>query len=158
MKKNVKISIVSATAIALLAGVAVTACGGPRHGRFDLERADKMVSWKLDDVMDELEATDVQREQLVAIKDRVFVRLAEEREAHKGMQPEFLLELAKDQPDPDKLHKLVDDKLEQLRPKLHEAVDVALEVHAVLTPEQRDKIEQRVKEHHAKRGGCMFRK
>lgn len=156
MKASTKISIVAVTAVALLAGVAVAACGGPRHGRFDMERVDKMISWKLDDVMDELEATDAQRQQLVAIKDRVMVRLAEERAAHEGMRPEFLLELAKDQPDPDKLHQLVDTRLEQLRPKLHEAVDVALEVHAVLTPEQRDRIEQHVKERHAKRGGCMF--
>jgi len=157
MKAKVKISIVAVTAVALLAGLAVAACGGPRHGRFDLERVDKMVSWKLSDVMDELEATDAQREQLVAIKDRVMVRLAEERAAHQAMRPEFLLELAKDQPDPDKLHKLVDAKLEQLRPKLHEALDVALEAHAVLTPEQRAKIVQHVKEHHEK-SGCMFRK
>lgn len=157
MKASTKISIVAVTAVALFAGVAVAACGGPRHGHFTPERLEKMVSWKLDDVMDELDATDAQREQLTAIKDRVMVRLAEERAAHEGMRPEFLLELAKDQPDPDKLHQLVDTRLEQLRPKLHEAVDVALEVHAVLTPKQRAQIKQHVEERHAERG-CMFRK
>jgi len=157
MKTRIKIGIASLTAVALGAGLLVAACGGPRHGRFNAERLDQIVSWKLDDVMDELDATATQREQLVAIKDRVMRRLAEEHRAHQADKHEILLELAKDQPDPDRLHKLLDEKIDAARPKLHEALDVALEVHAVLTPEQRAQIKQHVQEHSAKRG-CMFGK
>ena len=52
----------------------------------------------------------------------------------------------RDEPDAKKLHALVDERVDEMRALAHQAVDSAIELHGVLTPEQRAEIAKRVEE------------
>ncbi|HOX43514.1 MAG TPA: periplasmic heavy metal sensor [Myxococcota bacterium] len=149
-KKGLWIGVASLALVALAAGVAF---GGPFGGKQAGERLNQMITWHLDDVLDELEASPDQRAQLLALKDRAFARLQAVHESHARDKAELVAELSKDQPDPDKLHKLLDQKLDALRPELHEGLDLLLEAHAVLTPAQRAELARRIQERHEQHRG-----
>jgi periplasmic protein CpxP/Spy len=148
--KGLWIGVASLALVGLAAGVAL---GGPFGGKHSAERLKQIVSWKVDDLLDELKVTPDQRTQLLAIKERAFERVLAVHEGHARDKAEIVAELLRDQPDPDKLHKLLDQKLDALRPELHEGLDLVLEAHAVLTPAQRAELAKRIEEHHAEHRG-----
>jgi protein CpxP len=153
MKAATKTSIIALTCLGLTFAVTTGACGRHHPGpEVDINKVKKFATFKLDDKLDDLKATDEQRKQLHAIKDRVIDTIWASRDEHKQAKQIFLAELAKDQPDPDKLHRLLDERIDALKPKLHEGLDTLLEVHATLTPEQRGLIKEKIQEHHKARG------
>lgn len=124
----------AALAVVLLSGFH----GGGRHR--DPERMKQFVTWKLDDKLEDINATEAQKKSVHAVKDRLFEdgkRLAEE---HQGVRQEVLTQLESDNPDAQKLHALVDARIDALRAFAHKVVDSTLEVHRILTPEQRKEL------------------
>lgn len=138
-------------ALVATAGLAVAAlaigCGGP-HARFMTpERMEKMVTWHVDDVLDDLEVDDAQRTAVHALKAKL---LAEARGLHDGGKDAHRALLAAwsaEAPDTAKMKALVDARLEAARAVAYAAVDVSAELHAVLTPEQRRALVDLVTEH-----------
>jgi periplasmic protein CpxP/Spy len=63
------------------------------------------------------------------------------------MHRAFLDEWKAASPDKARLHQLVDERVEAFRKVAHEAVDAGVEVHDVLTPEQRAKITKKAERH-----------
>jgi Spy/CpxP family protein refolding chaperone len=55
------------------------------------------------------------------------------------------VELAKQQPDSARLHKLADQRLEAMRGMMHERIDAVLQIHATLDQQQRDKLTHELK-------------
>ena len=51
-------------------------------------------------------------------------------------------------PDAAKLHALVDARADEMRKLAHEAVDAGIEVHGILTPEQREKLTKKIERWH----------
>jgi len=138
--------------LALLASGAV-ACDGEHRSVAD-RRADKAyehVTARLDDTLDELAATGAQREQVHAVKDALFDEALALRKGSREARKVALEELKRDQPDAKKLHGLVDERMDEMRKLMHQAVDGVIELHGVLTPQQRaeiaKKIEERMAEH-----------
>ncbi len=137
MKKTLGIA-----ALALIGFVTLTGfrggCGRP-DGRDPAAMA-AFVTDRVDDALDDLDATDTQRAQVMVIKDRMLAegqKLKATREAtHEVLRAEW----ASEKPDAAKLHALVDARAEEMKAMAHQAVDAAVEVHAVLTPEQRAKL------------------
>ena len=75
-----------------------------------------MITWKLNDRLEDLDATDAQKQSVNAVKDRLFEdgkRLAEE---HQATRLEVLTQLESDTPDAQKLHGLVDARLDAVAP------------------------------------------
>jgi len=123
-------------------------CGGHRRGEHDPERMAAFVTDRVDDALDDLDATPDQRTRIHAVKDRM---LAEGTKAHgnRGERHATLLaEWKSGSPDRAKLHALVDERVEAMRALAHEAVDAAVEVHGVLTPEQREKLSRKAERWH----------
>jgi Spy/CpxP family protein refolding chaperone len=117
------------------------------------ERADKaygFISSRVDDALDDIDATDVQREKVNAVKDRLFEEAMSLREDNREARLSALEELERDQPDANKLHALVDSRMDEARKMMHEAVDGVLEVHGSLTPEQRAELVAMIEEKMAK--------
>ncbi|MBW2453362.1 MAG: periplasmic heavy metal sensor [Deltaproteobacteria bacterium] len=134
-------------ALALLA-VGAIACTGDHRSAAE-RRADKIherITARLDDGLDELEATAEQRTKVHAIKDELFDEAMELRKGSKEVRKAALEELKRDEPDAKKLHDLVDERAEEMRALAHQAVDGAIELHGVLTPEQRAEIAKRIEE------------
>jgi Spy/CpxP family protein refolding chaperone len=130
--------------IALLGAFAGHGCG--RHGH-DPAQVAAFVSARVDDALDDLDATPAQREKIHAVKDRLLADATRLHESHAGDRGELVAQWDAAQPDAAKLHALVDARVDEMRKLAHEAVDSAIEVHGILTPEQRAKVSKKVHRH-----------
>jgi protein CpxP len=150
-----KTRIVTVAAAVLLLAVGVVAltgfagrfCPGHRHGRDPAEAA-AFVTAHVEDTLDDLDATPEQRARILAVKDRLL-------EASKGLHGDragvhdALADAWKaESPDAAGLHALVDARAEELKAFAHEVVDAGVEVHGVLTPEQREKLTRKAERWH----------
>jgi periplasmic protein CpxP/Spy len=126
-------------AIAASAVLAVVLLSGFRGGGWnrDPERIKQMISWKLNDKLDDLKATDAQKQAVHGVKDRLFEEGKLLAQEHQATRVEVLAQLESDYPDAQKLHGIVDTRIDAVRAFAHKVVDAALEVHKVLSPEQR---------------------
>ncbi|MBN1207135.1 MAG: periplasmic heavy metal sensor [Myxococcaceae bacterium] len=140
MKKKIAIAASAVLAVVLLSGF--------RGGGWsrDPERIKQMITWKLDDKLEDLDATADQQKAVHAVKDRLFDEGKLLATEHQASRLEVLTQLESDYPDAQKLHSLVDARLDAVRAFAHKVVDAALEVHRVLTPEQRKELSTEYRE------------
>lgn len=141
-------------AVAALA-VGVVALTGFRHGfgrhRHDPAQMAAFVTARLDDALEDLDATPAQRNQLHALKDRLLAKGQALHADHDATRAELVAQWKADRPDAAKLHALVDARIDGLRAFAHEAVDGAIEAHDALTPEQRAKLTQKIEQRSGER-------
>jgi periplasmic protein CpxP/Spy len=121
------------------------------------ERIQKVIDWKVTDVLDEIKATEAQSEKVRALTDQLvkkgFALHAEGRESHKVM----LAGWQEEEVDREALYEQVDEKIERFRGFAHEMIDASVELHEILTPQQRVQLVHRIESHmdHHRRGfGC----
>jgi Spy/CpxP family protein refolding chaperone len=109
------------------------------HGGWgrDPERMKQFVTWRLDDKLEDLKATEAQKKSIHGIKDRLFEDGKQVMAGQQAAREEAFTQLSSERPDAAKLHALVDERFEAMRALAHKATDAALEAHKVLTPEQR---------------------
>ena len=146
--------ILGAAAAALLVAVGFVAltgfrggCGGHRHGRDPAEVA-AFATDRVDDALDDLDATPEQRTRVHAVKDRLLAAAQAARGDHHEAHEALLAEWKSASPDAAKLHVLVDARADELRALAHQAVDAGVEVHGILTPEQREKLARKAERWH----------
>ncbi len=146
--------------LAALAAVALVAVGfvaltGFRHGfgchGRDPAQVAAFVTARLDDALDDVDATPAQRDRLHAVKDRLLAKGQALHADHEGTHAELVAQWKADRPDAAKLHALVDARIDAFRALAHEAVDGAVEAHDVLTPEQRAKVTKKLDRHMGER-------
>lgn len=144
MKRNKKWLIVSL----LVAGTLVVACGArrARHSARSPEQIEKHVSSRVEDVLDDIDATDRQREKVNQVEERLFVQFRLLHQGSKKTRSLALREWRSDQPNARRLHDLVDQRSEEYKKAMHAVVDGMVEVHGALTGEQRDEIARMVEE------------
>ncbi|XXF76684.1 periplasmic heavy metal sensor [Myxococcaceae bacterium GXIMD 01537] len=135
MNKKLLVAASAVLGVVLLSGFA----GRGHHGwgRHDPARIKQFVTWKVDDRLEDLDATDAQKKAIHSIKDRLLddgQRLMQEQQ---GARAAVVEQLRTDKPDAKALHAMVDARIDALRAFAHQATDAALEAHQVLTPEQR---------------------
>jgi periplasmic protein CpxP/Spy len=121
--------------------------GCSHHHRPDPATMDRRIARHLDAAFDDLKATPEQRTRLTAIKDRL---VAEARAAHGDHRADAKLLLAEwesGSPDAARLHALVDARIDAIRAMAHRAVDTGVEVHGILTPEQRAQVAKKARRH-----------
>jgi Spy/CpxP family protein refolding chaperone len=126
-------------------GVHAAGYGHGPHGHHDGALMARLVDAHVGEVLDELNATPDQRERVNRIKDRI---LAEGKALHSGSQglhQELMGLLQQDQPDAARLHELVDSRAAAFRAFGHKLADGVLELHGVLTPEQRQQLSAHAK-------------
>lgn len=130
-------------ALAVVAGLVVLSGfrGGCGHGHpRDPAQVAKFVNARVDDLLDDVDATPDQRTKIHAIADRM---LAEGQAFHAGqaeVHDALLGQWKAESPDKAKLHALVDARIDAMRKLAHDAVDAGVEAHDVLTPAQREKL------------------
>ncbi len=137
MKKT--LALVAALAAGFLVLTGFHGGCGHRHPR-DPAEVNAMVTEHLDHALDDLAATPAQRQQILAIKDRLLATFTALRAEHQATHAQLLAQWKADQPDAAALHALVDARIDALRAAAHQAVDAGIEVHGILTPEQRAKV------------------
>lgn len=144
---------VTAAGLLAVAGVVVLAgfrggCGGHGRGGHDPERMAAFVTDRVDDALDDLDATPDQRTRIHAVKDRMLAAGVRTREGRKAAHDALLAEWRSASPDRARLHALVDERMEEMRALAHEAVDAGVEVHGILGPDQRAKLTRKAERWH----------
>jgi Spy/CpxP family protein refolding chaperone len=111
-------------------------CGGGR-GRF--------VSWKVDRLLDRIDASQEQRQRVHALKDRILEGGRALREETKSARKEVIDLWSGAAPDAARLHGIVDERIDALRGFMHTVAEAALELHDTLTASQREMLTSRVR-------------
>ena len=139
----------AAIAIALLVGAAAfTGCrGGHGHPRDPAQLA-AMVNARVDDLLDDVDATPDQRTKIHAIADGLLASAKDAHADHEQVKATLLAEWRADPIDRAKLHALVDARADALRKLAHQAVDAGADAHDVLTPAQREKLAKKAERWH----------
>lgn len=150
MKKTIAIAagaLLAAAGFVALTGFA--GCGARHHGHGrDPAEVAAFVSARVDDALDDLDATPDQRAKINALKDKL---LAAGQQAHAGSKEAheaLFAEWKSETPDAQKLHALVDARIDAMRAFAHQAVDAGVEAHGILTPEQRAKVTKKIERWH----------
>jgi Spy/CpxP family protein refolding chaperone len=99
-----------------------------------------IVTERVDDALDDLDATAPQREKILAVKDRLLAEGLKLRGDRDALHAELLAMWKADAVDRARLHAIVDQRIDALRAFAHAAADGAADAHDVLTPEQRAKV------------------
>ncbi len=118
--------------------------GGGCAGHRDPARMERMLANHLDDVLDDLDATDAQRQQIRAIKDDLVAKARGIHAAQPNLRRELVAQWDAQSPDMTKVHALVDQRLASVKAFADEVADAAGKLHAILTPEQRAKISKKL--------------
>jgi len=145
MKKAIAIGVAALAAIGLLAGFA----GRMEHG--DPQRAKEFMSKRIDRMLDRINATPEQRAKINEVKDQLLQESTAMRQAQRDLKKELMAQWQNPQVDAAKVHAIVDQKVEAFRAMAQKAADAAIQVHDVLTPEQRAQLQKELSEHHRHR-------
>jgi periplasmic protein CpxP/Spy len=149
-----KILGVAGGALLLVVGVVVLTgwrggCGGHGHGHGrDPARMAAFVTDRVDGLLDDVDASPDQRARVHAVKERMLAAGQTAREGRKEAHDALVAEWKSATPDAARLHALVDERVEEMRALAHQAVDAGVEVHGVLTPEQREKLTRKMERWH----------
>jgi periplasmic protein CpxP/Spy len=146
MTKTLKRLLLGALAVMGLAtaGLTLTAF---RHSH-DPAQLDRMVTNRLDDLLDDVSATDAQRTQILALKDKLMADGKALHADHAGTRQQLVALWQADQPDAAKVHALVDGRADAMKKFADEVADAMIQVHGILTPEQRAKVADEIQQHH----------
>lgn len=134
-KPVVVVAAVSAVVLLSAFGPGRFGCGGTPEERFD--RAQSYAADRINDKLDDLEATDAQRARISQIEQALFAEAKPLVLSNRQVKLEIVNELRGETPDAAKLHALVDARAAEYQALAHRMVDAAVEVHGLLTPEQR---------------------
>lgn len=130
-KKSLLIGILI-IAISLLA---VSAC--KRKSFHNPERIKSIVSWHIDDVLDDIDATDDQIVKINAIKERVLNDLIEKYKKGKAHKLSAVKAWEKDEVDMESVYAKIDERLSERKKTAYMIADAIKEIHGILTKEQR---------------------
>jgi protein CpxP len=128
---------------AMLLGIGallLSACG---HGQEESQSPGALLEHKrkvdrrVDRVLDRLNATPEQRRQVHRIKASLIKQALPLRQSRDQLHDRLRAEWASNNPDRRGIHQEVDRHLQQMRSLVHVALDRAIDLHGVLTAEQR---------------------
>ncbi|MGC4115388.1 MAG: Spy/CpxP family protein refolding chaperone [Myxococcales bacterium] len=148
MKRTLIVATLGIVAVGLLMGAA----WGP--GRFhrgmfrDPKKVDSFITWRITDALDDVSATPQQKQQILAIKDRLMpevTRMMGERKAHHDEIKQLWLSGNVNQAE---ARAKIDQRIEEMRQMAYKVADGAIEAQKVLTPEQRAKLAERAEKMH----------
>lgn len=147
MKAAIRYALFVLVPCALVIGVG-TAFAHGRHGR-NPERMKKFVDYRVNATLDELEATDAQRVQILGIVDGMVAKVQAEHAKGERKQLAEAVARAIESNDPDTaaINRLIDERAQRMTALAHEAVAAATKIHAQLTPEQRKELAERLRAH-----------
>jgi Spy/CpxP family protein refolding chaperone len=138
MKRTVIVGI-AAIACAALAGVAIAA---NRFAKRDPNQAYALITRKVDRLMSEINATDDQRAQINQLKDKLFKEGMDLRQNRQSLRQELFANWDAAQVDASDVHAQVDKQVDAWRAFAHDAADASIQLHDLLTPDQRAQLKQ----------------
>ncbi|KFA93469.1 Spy/CpxP family protein refolding chaperone [Archangium violaceum] len=146
-KNKLMIAGSAVLAFVLLTGFRGGHFGGHFGGPRDPERVKQMLTWRLDDRLEELKASEQQKQAIHGLKDSLFEDGKRLFEENKGARTQMVEQWESANPDSKAVHALVDARVDAFRAFAHKVADAALQAHRILTPEQRQQVTEHVREH-----------
>lgn len=128
----------------------------PGTGFITPERIQQVIEWKLNDFMATVDATPEQREQIRALADRLIARGAAMHLEMAGNHKALFDEWKSDTPDMTRINSILDDAAERKAVFAREVAAAVVELHGILSPEQRAQITEFIETHHAGRHGASL--
>jgi protein CpxP len=153
MKTKIAVAAVAAALGLGLLGAAGAYAG--MNGMFERNHEKKVarfINMRVENMLDDISASDPQRQQVNQIKDELFEQGKALHASMQGAHQEFRAQWLSDRPDVNKVNALVDERIDALRGFAHKAVDAAVRLHGVLTPQQREKLAQMHEQEHEGHG------
>lgn len=148
MKKM--IVVVSSACLAL----ALIGCGPPPADKeFTEAEVHQKVNKGLDRVLSKLDATQTQQTKIKAMAKEVISDGHKIKTSHKKTAAQLKAQWNSARPDRKQVHKIVDGQLKVMRAFVHKVVDKVVDLHAVLTPEQRKELTELGEKLHKHRRG-----
>jgi periplasmic protein CpxP/Spy len=133
--------------LAVLATGALTLMAFRHHG--DPAHFDRFVANRLEDMLDDVKATDAQRQQIHAIVDKVVADGKALHASHADARSQLLAQWQADQPNAVQVHSIVDARADSMKKFADEVADAVLQVHGILTPDQRAIVTKKLQRHMA---------
>jgi len=130
---------IAAVACASLAGVAIAA---NRMANRDPNRAYQHITSKVDKLMNEINATDAQRAQINQLKDKLFQEGMSLRQNRQSLRQQLFANWDAAQVNASDVHAQVDKQVDAWRAFAHGAADASIQLHDLLTPDQRTQLKQ----------------
>lgn len=140
MKKTVPVLGGLAAALVLATGFR----GGCGSGHAEPAHLDRMVTSHLEDALEDVDATPAQKTQVMALKDRLLQQGAALRQGGQETRRQLLAQWDSAAPDRTAVHALIDARIDAMRAFAHQAADAGMDLHGILTPEQRAKISRKI--------------
>jgi Spy/CpxP family protein refolding chaperone len=121
------------------------------HGGFgghrDHAMMRKFVDFAVNEKLDEIGATEAQKQKIREVKDRLMKDGRALRESHAALREGVLTLLAQENPDAAQLKALIRERTDAVSHFGDEVADALVDLHATLTPEQRQKLLAGAREH-----------
>ena len=144
--------------VALISGLTIFA--GCRHpkGNFSCWKSnpEDKKQYVLEKMTDELDLTEEQSEKVEVLIDEVMAEKQKGREAHRKLKGEFLAQFAADEIDSEVLDEMAAEGRTHIDNMLVLLQDKLVELHAILTPEQRAVLVEKVEKHCAEENDGFF--
>ena len=131
--------------------VGLMCLGGCRH-----PSPEKMADHAIDDLTAKLELNTAQQQQLQMIKTELLGKLAEMKKTRQSMNEEVLTELQRDILDQEKLRKMVNTHKIEMDDVLNIVIARLAQFHSTLSPEQKEKLVEYVKDKEKRHYRCPF--
>jgi Spy/CpxP family protein refolding chaperone len=120
---------------------------GGFHGHRSHAMMEKFIDFTLNQKLDEIQATEAQKQKVHEIKDRLVGEGKALHDDRDDFRKQIVALLAQDEPDAARIRALVQQRTEAFTRFAGEATDAVLELHGVLTPDQRKQLLAHVQEH-----------
>ena len=111
---------------------------------------EKFLEWRINEKLVEVKATDAQKQQVTAIEQDLVQQGHALRKGNRDFRKAILAELQKDSPDPAQIHALVNARAETLKAFADKVADGVLQVHGILTADQRAQLLKGFNDHLAR--------
>ena len=129
-----------------LVAISVVACGGHGHD-MSPQMMKRLFLGHVDDVMDDIDATDAQRATFEATAEEILAEALEMKKTHKAHEKEMLTLLKAPSPDRDAIKAHIQDKLDRVEDFAIRSVDKILDAYETLDSGQRQIILDKLAKH-----------
>lgn len=115
------------------------------------EMVHKFIDFAVSEKLDEIDATEAQRQKVQEVKGRLLKEGHALRQGKESLHQELMTLLAQDNPDPARVKALVRQRTDAFVRFADDATDAVLELHGTFTPAQRAQLLDDAREHMAER-------
>lgn len=148
---DLKLGLLALAAVGATGAAGVGALRAHGHGCFrghgSHAMMEKFVDFTLNEKLDEIRASDVQKQKIREIKDRLVREGKALHDDRDSFRQQIVTLLAQDEPDAEKVRNLVQQRTEAFTRFADDATGAVLELHGVLTPDQRKQLLADLREH-----------